>query len=453
MNLKKNDKTSFVNFSNYANITVAIDYLNKFIAARLQTYFGKKDFLEVEQPFFCEDESPFSQFIINHLPNNEEYLLLVLSLVPSVDPNFFTRIIKNHLPEGGDFPDFGGARGLNHRGILPTGETAQFILAGNDLAKRLEVQRLFTSDHWFYQEGILRLETMPEGEPAMSGRILMDAEWVEHLTLGRISPPRFGAQFPAARLHTEMEWTDLVLPLNTMRQIQEIQAWVQHAHTLSYTWGMAKRIKPGFRALFYGPPGTGKTLTATLLGKYTGKEVYRIDLSLVVSKFIGETEKNLSTLFDKAQNKNWILFFDEADALFGKRTDVRDAHDKYANQEVSYLLQKIEDFPGLSILASNFRSNIDDAFIRRFQTIIYFPLPKAEERLLLWQRAMPQALAFAPDVNLPTLAQQYELTGSNIVNIIQYCCFQLLADGEQILTQDRIVSGIKRELVKENKMI
>ena len=135
--------------------------------------------------------------------------------------------------------------------------------------------------------------------------------------------------------------------------------------------------------LFYGPPGTGKTLTAGLLGNELEIDVYKVDISMVVSKYIGETEKNLELLFARAADKGWILFFDEADALFGKRTGVRDAHDKYANQEVSFLLQRIEDFNGLIILATNMKNNIDDAFIRRFNSIIRFPLPNAEERKLI----------------------------------------------------------------------
>src|SRR5690606_11585436 len=129
-------------------------------------------------------------------------------------------------------------------------------------------------------------------------------------------------------------------------------------------WDMRQLIKPGYRTLFYGPPGTGKTLTAMLLGKEFQRNVFRIDLSQVVSKYIGETEKNLEKIFQRAANKEWILFFDEADALFGKRTSVKDAHDRYANQEVSYLLQRVEDFPGLVILASNYKNNIDKAFVR-----------------------------------------------------------------------------------------
>ncbi len=138
---------------------------------------------------------------------------------------------------------------------------------------------------------------------------------------------------------------------------------------------MRPLIKPGYRVLFYGPSGTGKTLTAALLGKQYGKDLYRIDLSQIVSTFIGETEKNLERVLKRSETKSWIPFFDEADALFGKRTNVQSAHDKYANQEVSYLLQRVEDYPGLLILASNFKNNLDDAFIRRFHSLVHFPCP------------------------------------------------------------------------------
>jgi SpoVK/Ycf46/Vps4 family AAA+-type ATPase len=258
--------------------------------------------------------------------------------------------------------------------------------------------------------------------------------------------------FPAQLLQTKQEWSDLVLPESTFEQLEEIRIWIDHHDTLLGDWGMAKKIKPGYRALFHGPPGTGKTLTATLLGKRTNKEVFRIDLSTVVSKFIGETEKNLATLFDKAQNKNWILFFDEADALFGKRTSVRDAHDKYANQEVSYLLQRIEEFSGLVILASNFKTNIDEAFTRRFQSIIYFPMPKVSERLQIWQNSFPEKVQLEPKIDLRNIAQQYELTGANIMNIVQYSCLMALSRKENIILLQDLLNGIRKELIKEGKI-
>ena len=215
---------------------------------------------------------------------------------------------------------------------------------------------------------------------------------------------------------------------------------------------MNRIIKPGYRALFHGPPGTGKTLTAALLGKLTGRDVFRVDLSMIVSKFIGETEKNLAHLFDRAENKDWILFFDEADALFGKRTGVRDAHDRYANQEVSYLLQRVETFGGLVILASNFKANIDEAFIRRFQSIIHFPMPRTAERLRLWQQSLPPHIALDTDVNLKMLAERYELSGASIVNIVQYCCLTALSRNDKVLTNQDLRNGIAREFGKEGKI-
>jgi SpoVK/Ycf46/Vps4 family AAA+-type ATPase len=205
--------------------------------------------------------------------------------------------------------------------------------------------------------------------------------------------------------------------------------------------------------MFYGPPGTGKTLTASLLGKYTNKDVYRIDLSMVVSKYIGETEKNLSSLFDKAINKDWILFFDEADSIFGKRTNVRDAHDKYANQEVSYLLQRIEAHPGLVILASNFKNNIDTAFTRRFQSIIEFEIPTHQERLRLWQNNLPNGIQLEDKLSLESLARKYSITGANIVNIIQYACLKTLSKEENVIREKYLIEGIRKEYLKEGKTL
>jgi SpoVK/Ycf46/Vps4 family AAA+-type ATPase len=295
------------------------------------------------------------------------------------------------------------------------------------------------------------MEAVKIGEPRLSGKLVMDPEYVEILTTGKISLPTLSINFPAEHLQSEMTWEDLVLPDQVWHQVNELQTWLKHKETLHTEWDLGRKLKPGYRALFYGSPGTGKTITATLLAKYTGKEVFRIDLSMIVSKYIGETEKNLSVLFDKAENKDWILFFDEADAIFGKRTGVRDAHDKYANQEVSYLLQRIESYNGLVILASNFRNNIDTAFIRRFNAIIYFPAPKAEDRLALWQKSIPENLQMGKDLILKDIADGFELTGSHIINIIQYISLISLETKNSILTKELMVKGIRRELEKEGK--
>jgi AAA+ superfamily predicted ATPase len=439
--------------TNYPNISPSLAFLRATITARLQTHFQNTPTIPPAVPVIFQDNSPFAQFIQTQQPNTAEFTLLLLALAPHLQPDFFTHLIAEHLPQGGDFPEFGGVKATNHRGILPTGETAQFVLAGDDLEKRLEIQRLLSPDHWFSEKHILWLEPVREGEPMMSGRLILDPEIVEQLTTGTVSKPRFSMDFPAEYIETDMEWSDLVLHPNTLRQIHEIEHWITHSNTLLEDWGMKKRIKPGYRALFYGSSGTGKTLTATLLGKYTHKEVFRIDLSRVVSKYIGETEKNLSKLFDKAENKNWILFFDEADALFGKRTGIRDAHDKYANQEVAYLLQRVEGYNGLVILCTNQRTNIDEAFTRRFQTIIHFPMPRAEERLAIWQKAFPPQMEMGPNINLHQIAARYELTGASILNVVHYCAIEALAAGSLTIDLKHLEEGIMREFVKEGKVV
>jgi AAA+ superfamily predicted ATPase len=383
----------------------------------------------------------------------DEHVLVLLALVPHVRPDFFGRVIGSILPDGGDLPEFGGVRAEHHRGVLPTGETAQFVLAGDDLAGRLEVQRMLSSEHWFARRHVLWLDPVREGEPVMSGRLILDPEIVETLTTGTVSLPRFSTDFPAEHIETEMEWDDVVLHPDTVRQIREIEHWIRFNDTVLEDWGMRKRVKPGYRALFHGPPGTGKTLTATLLGKYTGRPVFRVDLSRVVSKYIGETEKNLSRLFDKAEHKDWILFFDEADALFGKRTEVRDAHDKYANQEVAYLLQRIESYAGVVILATNQRGNVDDAFLRRFQASVNFPMPRPDERCDIWSRSFPSQITVAEDVDWRDLAVRFDLTGAGIVNVAHFCALEALADETRRVDRMSLEVAVRRELVKEGKIV
>jgi DNA polymerase III delta prime subunit len=381
----------------------------------------------------------------------EEKIILYISLVPHFYPEFYSNIIHDFLPQGGEFPEFGGVRGTNHRGILPTGETVQFLLAGKDIAKRLVIQELFDEQNAFFQHDILWLEQVKEGEPFMSGRIIVSQEWEEKILKGKELKPRFSYDFPAKLTTTRMKWDDVVLHPYTHEQIDDIKRWIKFHEVLYADENLSRKINKGYRVLFYGPPGTGKTLTATLLGKEFGKDVYRVDLSQIVSKYIGETEKNLSRIFDRAEHKDWILFFDEADALFGKRTNVQSSHDKFANQEVSYLLQRIEEFSGLLILASNYKSNIDEAFLRRFHSVVHFPMPNAQERHRLWKKALPVSVNSNGGLELEKLAEQFELSGASIVNIMQFATLKALSKENKELAHDDLVEGIRKEMRKEEK--
>lgn len=427
-------------------------YLGAVIKYRLSSEFSDKISL-IPDLDLENNHSHLAEFIKEHALEEEDIVLLLLALVSEVHSSFLNDVISGFLPNGGEFPAFGGVKGKNHRGILPTAETFLYIQCGNNINNRVEGIDFLRNRSRLLEEKFVSLEMLPKGEPLMSGRLIVDEEVLAKVTLGKIIKPQLSQDFPASLIGTDMEWEDLILKPKTLNEIKEIETWLQHNETLMNEWNMKGIIKPGYRVMFYGAPGTGKTLTASLLGKYTQKDVYRIDLSMVVSKYIGETEKNLSSLFDKAINKDWILFFDEADSIFGKRTNVRDAHDKYANQEVSYLLQRIEAHPGLVILASNFKNNIDTAFTRRFQSIIEFEIPTHAERLRLWQNNLPKGIQLEEAMSLENLARKYSITGANIVNIVQFACLRTLANEDRVIREKYLIEGIRKEYLKEGKTL
>jgi len=448
---KEIDRTQFHQLEN------DLDYLKTIIQTRLLLHFNQlaayKSVSKIPPPSLEVRGDPIARLCKELQLGKEEFIVLLMALVPYVKPHFFDQVIQEIIPQAGAFPQLGGIRGKYARGFLPTGETVLFLLAGENLQKRFEILHILSEEHLFAKQRILYVDHPPQGEPPLNGRLVLAQDYVDLICLGKPSRPKFSMEFPAQLVETEMEWDDLVINAFTQKQIRELENWINYGEQLMYEWGMKKKLKMGYRVLFHGPPGTGKTLAATLLGKYTGKEVYRVDLSMVVSKFIGETEKNLSNLFSRAENKGWILFFDEADALFGKRTQVRDAHDKYANQEVAYLLQRVEGYDGLVILASNFMSNIDEAFVRRFQAIIHFPMPNADERLILWKNAFPNQVRLDNSIDLRQIARDYELSGASIMNVVQYCCLEYLAAGKSFLNKSELVEGIRREFRKGGKVV
>lgn len=247
-----------------------------------------------------------------------EKMILLIALAPHVQANYFDKIIQQYYPQGGELPEFGGVKSGNNRGTVATGETVLYLLAGNDIEKRITLQKYFSEEHFFFKKNILWLEDVKAGEPQMSGKLILAQEVIDRILFGKISKPKFSPEFPARHLNTKMQWDDIILHQQTAEQIQDIKNWLEHNGSILSDRNLSRKIKPGYRSLFYGPPGTGKTALATLLGKQFNKEVYRVDLSQIVSKYIGETEKNLEKIFVRAENKNWILFFDEGDALFGK---------------------------------------------------------------------------------------------------------------------------------------
>jgi hypothetical protein len=256
----------------------------------------------------------------------------------------------------------------------------------------------------------------------------------------------------ARRLVTNQTWDDLVLPSATLRQLRELAEAIRHRHIVYDAWGFAQKHHgiEGLKVLFAGSSGTGKTMTAGVIGNHLSLDVFRIDLSGVISKYIGETEKNLDRIFAAARGSQAILFFDEADALFGKRSEVKDAHDRYANIEVAYLLQKFEEHDGPVILATNLRRNIDEAFSRRLHYAIEFPTPDEEHRLKLWHTIFPEQTPLDPAVDFLFLAGQFQLTGGDIRNVALEAAFLAAQDGG-VITMRELTSALSRQLLKQGK--
>lgn len=410
---------------------------------------GVNSIFEVMPPVFERDNhSPYAKYTSDFELDFTERLLLALAMAPHISPELLDVFILTNQNTGQIFSEFGGRKGKTANGFLPTFETFLFIIAGQDIEMRFSTVKHFGPNHFFWNENILETDSIDPCEPFTSFPVSISHNYLEYFTQGTKSKPRYGADFPAKQVSTTLEWDDLVLEQDTMEGVEYIQTWLTHHRTLIDDWGMNKHLRPGFRALFYGPPGTGKTLTASILGKQTGLDVYRIDLSKIISKYIGETAKNLARIFDEAEKNKWILFFDEADSLFGKRTQINDSHDRYANQEISFLLQRLEDYAGLAILATNLRSNIDEAFARRFQSIIHFPIPDAEQRYKLWKQVFSSKVLFDDNVDFKQIASKYEISGGVIVNVVQYASLMALKRGGHTIKNADVLNGIKLEYKK-----
>lgn len=377
----------------------------------------------------------------------QERIVVMLALMPHICPQILDIFFVQNKNFDRQYTEFGGWKGLSHGGFLPTGETAVFVIAGEDTDRRKAVIEYFQKDHWFYMKNILRLEGAGEGEPFLSGQLRISEEFLSRVLLDKEYKPDYNIGFPAKRITTELNWDDMVLDYQVATELEEINTWISSGKTIMEDWGLSRILKAGYRSLFYGPPGTGKTLAATLLGQKNNMDVYRIDLSMIVSKYIGETEKNLARVFDLAENRNWILFFDEADALFGKRTSTNTSNDRHANQEVAYLLQRIEDFPGMIILATNLRSNIDEAFSRRFQSVIYFPMPTEELRAEIW-RKMLKNWPGGVDEELIIMAAGTELSGGAITNVIRRCALSLVNQKDKSLNKSILNNALQKEKLK-----
>lgn len=431
-----------------------LGWLERVINARIEHYFREEGevaaFSPPAPPAPEQGNDPYAAFLAANDLATEERLAAALALAAEIAPWLLDIFrTKNRLYDA-PYAQFGGVPESTRHGFLPTVRTALFLLHGDRLHGHAAAMEHFFPHGRLYRRGVLEADEAGSG-PA-DARLLLTRNAFSRALYGREEVIAYGPDFPAIPLESGLEWDEAVLSPHTREQLRELERWLVHGEALERDWGLGRRLGEGYRALFHGPPGTGKTLTATLLGKRTDRPVYRIDLSGVVSKYVGETEKNLEKVFARAERKSWILFFDEADALFAKRTGVESSNDRHANRESAYLLQRIERCANLVVLASNLKGNLDPAFVRRFQAVVYFPQPGPEERLELWRRGFGPK-AELEKVELERIAREYDCSGALIMNVVRYAALAAAERGSREIREEEVVAGLKRELRKEGKMV
>ncbi len=431
-----------------------IQWFEKVVNTALSLYFRNETLqtsvLEHTPPDVTIDDSIYANLIKEYQLNFEERLVLIMALLPYVKPQALDIFLIKNQSLNNEFAEFGGIKDPGRSGFIPSLETAIFIRTGQEMGARLQFLKRFDKDNILFKQGILEFDGSQSFD--LHQKLILSDEYLGLLTTGIMRLPQYSSKFPAKEINTSLSWEDLIVDEQVAEDLLEIKDWLIHSDRILNEWQLQKNLKNGYRVLFYGSPGTGKTFAATLLGKETNRPVFRVDLSLVVSKYIGETEKNLGKLFDEAEHKQWILFFDEADALFGKRTQTKSSNDRHANQEVAYLLQRIENFSGLVILATNLQTNIDEAFSRRFQSMVHFSKPNKKQRKLLWERLF-DSFDMEEKIDFTDLADKYELSGGAMINVLRFCALNAARRNEKKIELKDMLKGIQREYRKSNKTL
>jgi AAA+ superfamily predicted ATPase len=407
-------------------------WIEKLIRYRIDEMCEVVEVLEVPAPPDLEDiNHPYLKWLHKMDLDLPERVATSLALIAYTAPQYLDHLyIKNQLT-GQVFTEFGVRFEGDPLRVSPSWQTALFLSPGVHTDQQFEALKYVHPESQLYKYDCLKLpEERTENPffmPLHLNNDLMRA-WLYPEDLRNVAD----RNFPAHEISSDLSWDDLFLNKETIDGIKQLKLWLTHGKDLMNDEKFSKYISPGIRVLFYGPSGTGKTLTASLLGKEFQMPVYRVDLSQMVSKWIGETEKNLARVFDIAEKQKWVLFFDEADALFSKRSSVNSSNDRRANQEISYLLQRIENYDGTVIMASNLRDNIDEAFVRRFQLMIEFPMPDKTIRKKLWTSMLTGTFDFSGDLDLAKIAAEFEMTGGSMKNAFRALMLTLSDSKESV---------------------
>lgn len=440
--------------TNLASIDKELDWLTEIIEKRTDRQLNGT-FLENSslQPIELRGGT-YAELVNKFNLGLAERMVLGITILLNLKPEVFDRFLIANSDTGKPFREYGGIIEKHTFQFRPTLRTAIYLLSGGDSQKFVYYQNILRSNNRLFTEQIVNLYAIGEHQNYLPDSLIqLDSAYVDYLFAGDIPRLDAGKNFPAKLLETDKTFDDLILKESAKKQLEPALNYVKVHQELYSNKNVGAKLKKGFVLLLYGPPGTGKTLTASIIGNELNTQVYQIDSSLVVSKYIGETEKNLERVFQRLEGKNCILFFDEADAMFGKRTEVQDSKDRYANQGVSYLLQRMEQFDGLIILATNYEKNFDDAFKRRILSKIHIGRPDIEERIQLWNNTLPEGYSYQSEAFLDALANHFDFTGANIAVVVKMSVEKAFTENTKVLTPELMAPFLEiigREVIGAN---
>ncbi|KOY86202.1 hypothetical protein AD998_08630 [bacterium 336/3] len=449
---KRNYETKNMQFSseNFTSNTQALEkeleWLITIIQARFKEITEDK-VIKFPNPPQLIQKSYYNAFLEN-VPENLKTpvrLLLILSMAKALRPSVLELLHVNNPYTQKNYANFGII--AENSFVMPSVQTFLYLATGENIADRVFLGNFFNPDNIFLANNIIELRG--QSKDLYQKTIHISDEYFEYFTTGNSYQYQYSEDFPATLYTTEENWDDLILPERTTFYLQDIFAWMRNYNTIVQD-PTFKKFTKGMKFLLHGEPGTGKSISVALFGKDFGKPVYRIDLSQVVSKWVGETSKNIGKIFDIARNKDWILFFDEGDALFGKRTENNSANDRYGNQEIAYLLQRIEDHKGIIFMATNKLPNMDKAFVRRFNVRVPFPIPDANTRYDIWCEAFKDLEL--GNVNFEYFAAKVDNTGASIRSFARYCKIWMLEKNMKHLNHDEVAGLLQTHLEHEGKI-
>lgn len=431
-----------------------LKWLDYIINSRLSDVVEEVPIAE-QLPKFNDTTTPYVDFIRSNELGVADRVLLLVALAYRFDRQLFADKVRHEDPSQTN--EFIKKLGLafNHQTNFyhPTVRTVAKILAGNDHQEEIAYLFHFDQNSRLIKEKVIVLESITDKHDSVHNMIIsLDPAYLSHFYYGAEFRLDQLQDFMADKLETTKTFEDLVLNRETAKSMMPLIDYIKTKDKFFGQTATGQKIKEGFVVMFHGYPGTGKTYTASVLGNQYNLPVYHVDLAGLVSKYIGETSKNLKNIFDRLQNEDCILFFDEADSVFGKRTQVKESKDRYSNQEVSYLLQAIEKFKGIVILSTNYSDNIDMAFRRRIHVMVDFRPPDEGARLKLWKYYFPKEdFTYEPANLLEKLAKKYSVTGANIANTVKLVCLEAGNNGDNVVLEEMMDRHLSAEYYKDGR--